>query len=63
MRNTEKRTVKESPWRRAKEAMEYFQIGRATLDKVSVEAGAKKKVGKVALYNIVVLDSYLNQIY
>lgn len=48
------KTVENSPWRRAAEAMAYFQIGRNQLDKLAETAGAKYRLApKCVVYDVV----------
>ncbi|MBO5144881.1 MAG: hypothetical protein J6C19_05030 [Lachnospiraceae bacterium] len=48
-------------WLRVAAAMEYFGIGRNTLDRIAVECDAKRKVGgKIVLYDIQKLDRYIS---
>lgn len=61
MRKTNCETDVTSPWRRCQEAQAYFGIGRNTLDKLAAEAEAKKKIGRVAFYNIRAIEGYINK--
>lgn len=62
MKRTGENIVNESPWRRANDAMAFFQVGRATLDKVAEQAGAKRKIGRLALYDIRTIESFINKV-
>lgn len=54
------KTVENSPWRRAAEAMAYFQIGRNQLDKLAEMAGAKYRLApKCVVYDIPRIEKYL----
>lgn len=50
----------DSPWKRAKEAMDYFQIRREQLNILAEKAGAKKKLAtRCVLYDISKIEEYL----
>ena len=53
----------DSPWRRADEAMKYFQIRREQLNILAEAAGAKKKLAaKCVLYDVCKIEEYLRQL-
>lgn len=62
MRKANYETDVDSPWRRCQEAQSYFGIGRNTLDKFAAEAGAKRKIGRLVLYDIRTIESYINKV-
>lgn len=41
-------------------ATSYFSISRYTLDKMALKIGAKKKIGKTAIYNLQMLEDVIN---
>lgn len=48
-------------WMRAKAAMEYFKVGRNTLDKIARECSATSKFGdKIVLYDVQKIERYIN---
>lgn len=54
------KTIQASPWRRAAEAMAYFQIGRNQLDKLAETAGAKYRLApKCVVYDVPKIEKYL----
>lgn len=59
MRKRVSAIVEDSPWRKAPDAMAYFQIGRNSLDRLATMAKARRKVGGSVLYNIEIIDKYL----
>ena len=42
--------------------MVYLGVGRNTADKIGKEAGAKKKIGKRALYDREIIDRYVDSL-
>jgi hypothetical protein len=50
----------EYKWLRPVPATKYFNIGRNTLDKLAIDADAKKKVGnRITLYDVEKIERYL----
>ena len=55
-----KETIEKPVFGRADYAAAYFSISRYTLNKIAVGIGAKKKIGKTALYNIQMIEDAIN---
>lgn len=55
-----KMTIETPVFGRVDYATSYFGVSRNTLDKMANEIGAKKKVGRVALYNIQMIEDAIN---
>lgn len=41
-----------------RDAADYFGIGTATLEKLALQTGAKKKIGKRCVYDLLKLDAF-----
>lgn len=56
----EKKAENKPQWLRAKAAMEYFQVGRNTLDRIARECDAVGKFGgKIVVYNVPKIEKYI----
>lgn len=44
-----------------RDAADYFGIGTATLEKLALQTGAKKKIGKRAIYDLAALDAFFRE--
>lgn len=51
-----------SPWKRCQDAQNYFGIGRSTLEKFAAAAGAKRKIGRLVLYNVPAIEKFLDTV-
>lgn len=45
-----------------KELQAYLSIGRSTAEKIGIAAGAKRKVGRRALYDVEAIDRYVDSL-
>ena len=50
-----------SDWRRAKPSCDYLHCSRAILEKLAKAADAKRTFGKCAFYNVIRIESYLDE--
>ena len=48
-------------WRSLDGAKAFFGCGRATIETLALEADAKRKVGRRALYNVERMSEYLSR--